>query len=66
MNDWAFLLVPFLVLPIVLLFRFVGCGSFGAADAPEVSPGPVHPRYRDYIMAAANNPGPVKNPTAVA
>lgn len=30
MGDWA-LLLPLLAVPIVLLFRFVGCSSFGTA-----------------------------------
>jgi hypothetical protein len=31
MTAWAFILAPLLVLPIVLLFRFVGCGFSGVA-----------------------------------
>lgn len=58
MADWILLLTPLLVLPIVLLFRFVGCGDLqAAADDP--------PRYRDYIMGEPNNPGTVKNPGVV-
>jgi len=26
MTDWTFIVVPLVVLPIVLLFRFIGCG----------------------------------------
>src|SRR5450631_3969026 len=60
MIDWAFVLTPLLVLPIALMFRFVGCTSFSAADAP--TPVDKPPRYRDYIMAVPGNPGTVKNP----
>jgi hypothetical protein len=58
MIEWAFLLTPLLVLPIVLLFRFVGCGH-PLAISPEVDQSP--PRYRDYIMGEPNNPGVVVN-----
>lgn len=54
MTYWAFVLTPLLVLLIVLLFRFVGCGDVLPAD-------PGKPRYRDYIMAVTPNPGQVKN-----
>src|SRR5258708_7850451 len=58
MTEWAFLLTPLLVLPIVLLFRFVGCGTLLEIEPdPDVSP----PRYRDYIMGEPNNPGGVEN-----
>jgi Concanavalin A-like lectin/glucanases superfamily len=61
MIDWAFVLTPLLVLPIALMFRFVGCSSFSAApDAPPPDDKP--PRYRDFIMAVPGNPGTVKNP----
>ena len=51
MTDWAFIVVPLLVLPIVLLFRFIGCGYSGVAtgsgpDKPAITPG-----YRATIMA---------------
>jgi hypothetical protein len=59
MIDWAFVLTPILVLPIVLLVRFVGCSSFSAGDSP---PPDKPPRYRDYIMTVSNNPGPVPHP----
>jgi hypothetical protein len=67
MTDWAFVLVPLLVLPIILLFRFVGCGLNTKGELepeiplpkkaipPEVSPfEPVPtkaPSYRDTIVA---------------
>jgi hypothetical protein len=53
MADWAFIVTPLLVLPIILLFRFIGCGL----DAVGTNKSP--PRYRDYIMAEPNNPGVV-------
>ncbi|MBA4097191.1 MAG: hypothetical protein C0484_10550 [Rhodospirillum sp.] len=65
----TFLLAPLLVLPIVLLFRFVGCGlvfDFDEFDTsypipPEKQP---VPKYRDYILG---NPGKgnVRNPEFV-
>jgi hypothetical protein len=64
MNEWAFLLTPLLVLPIVLLFRFVGCTSFGAEEPPPPA-APKKPGYAKYIMADPNNPGSVKNNTVV-
>lgn len=57
MIDWAFVLAPLAVLPIVLLFRFVGCGTLLAIE-PDLSA----PRYRDFIMNEPNNPGTVPNP----
>jgi hypothetical protein len=60
MTEWAFLLTPLLVLPIVLLFRFVGCASFGAAESPAIKK-----RYRDYIMGVTGDPGTVRNPNVV-
>jgi hypothetical protein len=66
MTDWVFVLVPLLVLPIILLFRFVGCGLNLKGELseiplpkktlpPEVAPfEPVPtlaPSYRDTIVA---------------
>jgi hypothetical protein len=62
MTEWAFLLTPLLVLPIVLLFRFVGCGTL-LTISEDTNVGP--PRYRDYIMGEPNNPGTVKNSNVV-
>ena len=56
MSIWIWIATPLLVLPILSLFRFVGCSSF--TEAPAVN---VRPRYRDYILGVAN-PGQVKNP----
>src|ERR1700730_6402710 len=58
MTEWAFIMTRILVLPIVLLFRFVGCGTMLTIQ-PDPNTGP--PRYRDYILAEPNNPGVVKN-----
>lgn len=62
MSDWALILTPLLVLPIVLLFRFIGC-------LPDLAPlaSKEPPRYRDYIVpdAAIPNPGAVKNNSVV-
>jgi hypothetical protein len=35
MSEWVFILTPVLVLPIILLFRFVGCTDFERAPAPK-------------------------------
>ena len=40
MTDWDLLLTPLLVLPIVLLFRFVGCGL---SLVGELQPAPTTP-----------------------
>jgi hypothetical protein len=66
MNEWAFLLTPLVVLPIVLLFRFVGCGFDGKATGESPSlPKRVVP-YRDYIMGIVHpNTEPVKHPDVV-
>src|ERR1044071_3865180 len=66
MAEWAFVLTPVLVLPIVLLFRFVGCAQLAGLGGPEpdpvIPPEPEKvPRYRDYIMGVLNNPGSVPN-----
>ena len=59
MIDPLLLLVPLLVLPIVLLFRFVGCGidAVGTLVLPA-------PEYAQYILAdpAAPPKGTVKHP----
>lgn len=51
------LLVPLLVLPIVLLLRYVGCESFSAAE-PEPTPTPVPPSlpaYKDLVLGRVSN-----------
>jgi len=58
MIDWAFVLTPLLVLPIALMFSFVGCSDFGEGPSAVVKP----PRYRDYIMGVHDNPGTVPHP----
>ena len=62
MIDWTYVLAPLLVLPIVLLFHFVGCTTFGTSAEP---PPPPPPKYKDYILGLPNNPGTVKNASAV-
>ena len=63
MADPTLLFVPLLVLPIVLLFRFVGCAKL-ANLGEGVDPPPPPPNYRDYILSdpAATAPGTVKHP----
>ena len=52
MIDWVFILTPLAVLPIVLLFRFVGCGLNAVGELEEIPlPQRNPPRYRDYILA---------------
>lgn len=45
MTVWTFVLAPLIVLPIVLLFRFVGCGidAVGTKETPPVQPPPEPP-----------------------
>jgi len=59
MTDWVVLLTPLLVLPIVLLFRFVGCGLDvkGTAD-PDI---PLPPR-KDPPAAPPATPPLVPTP----
>ena len=40
MTEWILFLPPLLVLPIVLLFRFVGCGEQLALAQPDPAPTP--------------------------
>src|SRR5687767_2650457 len=71
MTEWAWVLTPLLVLPIVLLFRFVGCALIAGLEEPEqAAPGPTPapptptpptdtkpPNYRKYILGEQPNPG---------
>lgn len=41
MTEWAWVLTPLLVLPIVLLFRFVGCAQIAGLEEPESAPAPA-------------------------
>ena len=77
MIDWAYVAVPILVLPIVLLFRFVGCtpfsGQTGASQTGNgntVPTGPIQlpgpPDYRNYLMGVTPNPGTLKDPSPVS
>jgi hypothetical protein len=60
--DWLVLLTPLLVLPILLLFRFAGCGQLLATDdgvvLPERPQGPPT-SYPDYILGKPAQPGQV-------
>ena len=62
MIDWTYVAVPFLVLPIVMLFRFVGCPAFTGSDAPSPPGTPVPgepPNYSDYLLGVTS--GTVKD-----
>jgi hypothetical protein len=65
MTEWVVALTPLLVLPIVALFRFVGCGKPETDFEPVVEQVPEGPpRYRDYILPPTppvENRGLVKN-----
>jgi hypothetical protein len=39
MIEWAFILTPLLVLPVLVLFRFVGCAAIAnlGEGAPDLS-----------------------------
>jgi Concanavalin A-like lectin/glucanases superfamily len=49
MTDWVFIVLPLLVLPIVLLFRFVGCEEPKPED--EIIAGQGFFPYKDTILA---------------
>jgi Concanavalin A-like lectin/glucanases superfamily len=51
MTDWVLVLVPLLVLPIVLLFRFVGCEEPKPEDEIIAGPGQLPSSYKDTIKA---------------
>ena len=38
MIDWTLVLTPLTVLPIVVLFRFVGCAAIAGLEEPEAKP----------------------------
>lgn len=38
MSDWTLALTPLAVLPIVVLFRFVGCAAIAGLEPPEKAP----------------------------
>ncbi len=56
-----------MVLPILFLFRFVGCAEIAGIRDPDPVAGPPPvpkvPNYRDYIMGKPDNPGSVLNPS---
>lgn len=64
---WTFLFAPLLILPIALLFRFVGCAAIYDFDDFDTSqpklpkPEPV-PDYRNYIMGRQPTEGTVRHP----
>jgi hypothetical protein len=60
MTLWTFLVAPLLVLPIVLLFRFVGCALIYDFDDFDTSRDRV-PDYRDYILGRRTE-GSVRHP----
>lgn len=60
MSEWAFVVTPLLVLPIVLLFRFVGCGLNVVGQLePEI---PLPPRKPPPDPAPV---GPPQTPPAI-
>lgn len=54
MSEWYFLLAPLAVLPVLLLFRFVGCSSFSSAPADDVhyeeKPAPPPPPHLQFNL----------------
>jgi len=57
MTDWTLvLLTPLVVLPVILLFRFVGCGLDAVGTLPPSDPAPPFgaqvpsPTYSDHIL----------------
>ena len=59
MPDLTLVLVPLLVLPVVLLFRFIGCAQIaglgeGSKDPFSTAP----PNYRNYMMSDPNATAP--------
>ena len=52
MSEWYFLATPVAVLAVLLLFRFIGCSSFGTSPADdaavETKPGPGGDPVADY------------------
>jgi hypothetical protein len=50
MSDWYLLTTPLAVLAVLLLFRFIGCHAFSAAENPtvETKPGPTGDQIPDY------------------
>jgi hypothetical protein len=56
MTEWAVVLTPLLVLFIVLLFRFVGCGLDVSG---QLAPKP--PSYPDYILGKPTNTAEIPN-----
>jgi hypothetical protein len=60
MNEWMWIALPLLVLPLVLLFRFVGCGTVLEIDADS-----ERSSYRSFIMGEGGFFGTLPNPMFV-
>jgi len=61
MTEWAFVLTPLMVLPIVLLFRFVGCAQIAGLEAPtpvETTSPPAQPPASPATPPAGPPPPP--------
>jgi Concanavalin A-like lectin/glucanases superfamily len=61
MPDLTLVLVPLLVLPMALLFRFIGCAKIaglGEGQGPREPFSTAPPNYRDYIMSDPNATAP--------
>jgi hypothetical protein len=61
MIEWVYVFVPALVLPIIMLFRFVGCASIAGISGPTPKdptpgivegPGLISTPYRDIILGS--------------
>lgn len=42
MADWSVILTPLAVLPILLLFRFIGCNQVFGLNETTLAPPPHH------------------------
>lgn len=63
MTDWAFVLTPLLVLPIVLLFRFVGCGLDVRGELEPTPPSAAPPPSGPSLPPPSNTtPTPPVDP----
>src|SRR2546425_10047643 len=53
MGEWYVLATPLAILGVLVLFRFIGCSSFGADDTKvEQAPPPDNrPDYRKTVLA---------------
>jgi hypothetical protein len=62
MTDWILFLPPLLVLPIVLLFRFVGCAWIAGLESPEAPPAPPAPSEPLPVPQPTPTPAPTPPP----